>query len=508
MLALLLLAPTSFGRSYVVHSCKLPDGRPAPIDGWRSTGWSNYVWFDNACARGGALSAGLAGIAQPANQSDIGWGFESGDAPIRSYRIVRSGAPRGWNGAVSMVLFSSDNVNHPGTGTVVDYCAAYRGCAGVSGLLSRNSATIPEQSRAWYFTLGCGGATGVACALAAGNSDFGSLQIDSARFELDDSELPTASSVAGSLVQSGATSGNLHFEARDRISGVRRATIELDGVVVTETRPDANGGRCSEIGQAGGLPDFTYRRPCPERAQVELSLPQGALPPGTHSLRARVYDAAGNGLTVLGPREVSVAGVSATAAARLIPDRGDGLTARYGRRVRLGGELTTRAGAPIAGATIELTMSAPAAARSRRVVSVVTDAAGRYSLTTVARSSRSISLLHRASGAVADQRLTVRGPLRLAAKRRRVAPLGRMQLRGSIPTERIKRRATVAIKVRSGRGWRTIGLARSDRNGRFAFNYRFRRTRSASFVFRAVAVDSSDLPIAPQPSNRVRIRVG
>jgi hypothetical protein len=506
----LALAQSASAREYVVHSCKLPDGRSAPVDGWSPSGWSNYVWFSNDCAAGGAMAAGLGGVSQPGNRSDIGWSFDSGPAAIRSYRIVRSGVPRGWTGGVSMVLFSADQHNNPGEGRVVDYCAAFTGCSGISGVLERSTPKIPENSHGWFFTLGCGGSSTLFCLPAAGATDFGSLRIDSAQFTLDDSDQPMAGTPEGSLTTAGAVAGDIRFEASDKISGVRRATVEVDGRELVSTTPDPAGGRCAELWQSAGPPSFGYRRPCPARTQVELTLPPGAMPTGEHTLRVRVYDAAGNGVTAFGPRslEIKRGDLSAASAARFLPDGGRRLASAFGRNVLISGSLLANTGEPLPGASIELTDSAAATRRGLRTINLVTDAAGRYAYWIRATASRDLGLRHRPSGAALGQELTVRASIRLRARQGRVVPLGRMVLSGRLQTERTRRGASIAIKVRSNRTWRTVGLARSDTRGRFTFRYRFRRTRHARFTFRAVAIRSGDLAVSPRPSNRVRVRVG
>lgn len=506
----LAVVPPAQARDYVVHSCRTPAGLTAPTDGWETTGSSGYSWFANGCSGGGAMQAGLFGNSQPANLSNVGWGFASGPAPIRAYRIERRGEVHDASHSASMLLFSADSENTASGGHHVDYCAFYAGCSGISGLLVRALPAIPENSHSWYLTVGCGGSPGAFCALAPGRTDFGSLAISAATFTLDDSEQPTASRAEGSLTAVDAVAGDLTFVASDGVSGVRRATIEVDGREVVSVVPDDNRGHCAEVGQAGALPDFLYRRPCPERVQVEIALPAGLLAPGTHTLRARVFDAAGNAVTAFGPRqvEVKVEAVRELAPASLSPDGPLNPRASYGRRLRVSGVLRAGTGRPLPGEPVELTMTATAARRAVLRKTLVTDAAGRYEFWVKATASRRLALGHKASGASLEQRLTVRSAIRLRALRSRVAPLGRMRLSGRIQTERTRRGAAVAIKVLSSGRWRTVGIVRSDTRGRFAFSYRFRRTRHARFVFRAVALASGDLAVKAKPSNSVRIRVG
>lgn len=514
LIALALLvcsaATTAEAGEYRVYSCKLPDGRPAAADGWAPAGNAPYAWFDDGCHSGGALRAGLAGETQAANTSHIGWGFDSGPAEIDGYGIVRSGRIYGHVPGASTLLYSSDVKNAAGGGYSVDYCAAFTGCTALSGRLDRAGAQIPSGSRAWFLMVGCGGTAGAVCVPAPGAGEFGSIRIDSAVFTLRDDEQPSTEAVSGSLTAPGATAGELDFVATDQVSGIHRAAIEIDGVETVRSYPNTSGGRCVTVGLAGSVNDFTHRRPCPARQQVELSLARTALTSGLHTIRARVYDAAGNGITVFGPRVVSVATTGALAepgGARLTPDSRSVISA-HGKAVRLTGTLRSVAGSPLANQPVEATLSSTATAVGTRHMHAITDAAGRYEFDLKAASSRAVSLRHTASGATAGQRLIVRARLRLRARSTRVPPLGRMRLSGSIPTERTRRGASVAIKVRSGRTWRTVGVVRATTRGGFKFSYRFRRTRHATLRFRAVALKSSDLAVSPRASEPIRVRVG
>lgn len=510
VLALLACAApqVASANDYVVYSCRLPDGRAAATDGWTPNGSAPYVWFDNACSGGGTLRAGLAGDHQPANSSTVGWSFDSGAAEIAGYSIVRSGRIYGHTTGASMFFYTSDLENSGVGGHAVDYCAEYTGCSSVAGRLDRGRAQIPGGSHSWHVMVGCGGISGVNCVPAAGAPEFGSLRVDSAAFTLSDAGHPEAGGATGSLTDPGATSGDLSFVATDDISGVHRAAIEVDGAEVATSYPNTNGGRCVKLGLTPGVNDFQYRQPCPKSQQVDLSLPAGAVTPGTHTIRARVYDAAGNGFTAFGPRTVTSAGGSVTASsgARLVPDAAGPILATYGSIVKLTGTLRGSTGEPVAGASVSAALTSAAAATGRLDHAAITDGQGRYAFLFKATSSRAIALTYGA--ATLSQSLTVRATIKLRAVHPRVAALGRMRLTGSIPSARTRRGASVAIRVRSGRRWRTVGVVRASTRGAFRFSYRFRRTRHARLSFRAVALRSGDLAVSARPSRSTTIRVG
>ncbi|MBI2691590.1 MAG: hypothetical protein HYX29_06585 [Solirubrobacterales bacterium] len=509
MLATLVLATTASANEYVVYSCKTPSGAPAPTDGWSATGGASFGWAVDRCGSGGSLGAGMGGPSQPANVASIGWGFDSGAAPIRSYKIDRSGRVSGGGFGVSMFMFTANAQNDPNGGRQVDYCAAHLACQSISGSVTRDGASIPGGSRSWFFTMACGGYAGELCT-HPGSPDFGQVNVNSAAFTLEDDEQPSFAAVGGSLTADGASFGTIGFMASDDVSGIARATIEVDGSELVSIVPNANGGRCNRLGQAGATNDYLYRRPCPARQQVELTLPRNTLINGEHTIRARAYDAAGNSVTAFGPRRIQVTGslVTGLSAAKISADGSTDMVANYGRSVRINGTLRTNTGEPIAGARIESTFDSSAATRSRIGRAVHTDADGRFSISIRALANRTWALTNQDTGAKLTGKLKVRSRIALRTSRKRVRAFGKMRLTGGISSERAKNGASVAIKVKNGRRWRTVAVVRATRAGNFKFNYRFTRVSRTSLRFRAVALKSSDLTVAASPSRSVTIRVG
>jgi hypothetical protein len=509
LLAALVFASTATANEYVVYSCKTPSGAPAPTDGWSANGAASFGWAVDNCATGGSLRAGMGGLDQPTG-ARVGWGFDSGAAPIRSYSIVRDGRIDGGGWGTSMVLFAANAHNDEDGSRRVDYCAAHEGCSTVSGSVARDAMTIPGDSRGWFFTMTCGGYVGELCRHAESAPNFGELHVRAATFHLEDSDQPIVSNVGGSLSAEGASFGALSFNAIDDVSGIARATIEVDGAEHVSIVPNSNGGRCQRLGQAGATPDYLYRRPCPNRQQVELTLPRSSLTNGEHVIRVRAFDAAGNAVTAFGPRRIVVAGslVNGLSAAKFSIEGTRSLVANYGRAVQVNGTLRTNTGDAIAGARVEATFDSTAASRTRISRVVHTDADGRFSISTRALANRSWALVNHETGAKLTGKLKVRSRISLRAARKRVNAFGRMRLTGRLPSERAKHGASVAIKVKNGRRWRTVAVLRATREGHFKFNYRFTRISQATLRFRAVALRSSDLTVAARPSRTVAIRVG
>jgi hypothetical protein len=358
--------------------------------------------------------------------------------------------------------------------------------------------------------MGCGGYVDQSCTHAASAPDFGEVHVRSAAFTLADSDQPSANSASGSLTAEGASFGAISFVAHDQTSGIARATIEVDGAEIIGIVPNPDGGHCQRVGQAGATNDYLYRRPCPLRQQVELTLPRNTLTNGEHVIRARAYDAAGNGVTAFGPRRIQVTGstVNGLSAARISLDGPSSIVAKYGKSVRIAGTLHANTGEPLTGARIESTLDSKSATRARIARVVHTDGDGRFSFTVRALANRSYKISNADTGAQLTGKLKVKSRISLKAARKRVPSHGKMRLTGRIPSERAKHGASVAIKVKSGKRWRTISVVRTTRSGAFKFSYRFRRINHASLRFRAVALKSSDLTVSPTPSKSVRVRVG
>jgi hypothetical protein len=234
------------------------------------------------------MGAGLAGPSQPSNTAHVGWGFDSGAAAIRGYRIERDGRASGGGFGVSMLMYSANGEDLADPPHSVDYCAFYVGCSTLAGLLVRETPTLPGELHNWYISITCGGYADQSCTHTDQVPDFGEVHVRSAVFTLEDADQPSVSSVGGSLTAEGASFGALSYLASDDTTGIARATIESDGAEVIASVPNSNGGRCQRVGQAGSTPDYLFRRPCPARQQVELTLPRSALTNGEHVIRARV----------------------------------------------------------------------------------------------------------------------------------------------------------------------------------------------------------------------------
>lgn len=519
------VAPTpALAGSYKVYSCKTPSGSAAPTDGWSATGHAPFSSFSNDCTAGGSMRVVLGGLSQTVGASNVGWGFDSGGMRIVDYTIHRSGTSTATGNGTSGLLYSARQLNDPGGSRAVDYCATYLGCravgnpaAGASSpnRLHQSSAQLPADISAWFITFGCGGYVGFPCSPLTGHSTHGSVYVHAAEFTLADDESPSAVDVQGDLATRSTLSGDatVGFVARDAQSGIFRAMIEIDGAEQVSVTPNDYAGRCVRLGQAGAINDFLHRKPCPANQPVELTLPTETIADGPHRLRVRVHDAAGNAMTVVGPKQIHIenqpASLNASASARFESDTPTRFQTLYGKRRAIAGRLVDRAGGPLANDRVEVFERLSSAGASRKQVATIeTDRLGRYLYRPPATASRLVELVHQPSGSSHSTAQIVKSRILLRAFRSNVPAYGRLVLRGRIRSERSLRRVTVEIQARVGRRWQTVGVRRATVGGAFIYRYRLKRTANAKFRFRARVRRTSDLPVIPQPSRTVGVRVG
>ena len=289
---------------------------------------------------------------------------------------------------------------------------------------------------------------------------------------------------------------------------------------------DVTSGTPALVGAHDVACDVRLARPCPNLRRTAIR-PTG-LQVGRRTVVVRTIDAAGN-IADRGPFPVAVitpsdrgplngsgATESATLTARFAKGGGSARTVRYGRRVRVTGELRNVAGQPISGARLELvtTNRRPGAAPVlRRTVSTAAD--GSFGLTARGHASRTLTIgwkshLHDGFHTATDHlTLRTRAAATLRASTRRPL-LGRpVTLRGRlrVPASGV----TVILQGRragSGR-FTTFADATTRRSGRYSVAYRFRDpgSRGRRFAFRAKLKPGKRYPFETGYSRRVHVRV-
>jgi hypothetical protein len=272
------------------------------------------------------------------------------------------------------------------------------------------------------------------------------------------------------------------------------------------------------------------------------------LEPGTYVFRADVADAAGNtswttrradGTEMalrktpppVGPGQP--AGGSPEGASRALPRakarlfaklrwhhrRGPRLTVPFGTSAMLSGRLLSAAGAGLAGRSLRVVARPSRGALGRRRLDTVqTGAHGGFRLDLPPGPSRRITVSFPGEPGLSGARraalaLRVRGaailqaaPLRLRTGQS-VRLWGRVRTRGA-PLPRRGKLVAIQYYETAARRWRPVLVTRSDHDGRFRAQYRFRYvTGAAEIRLRAVVLAEERWPYAPGASRPVTVQV-
>jgi hypothetical protein len=252
-------------------------------------------------------------------------------------------------------------------------------------------------------------------------------------------------------------------------------------------------------------------------APYEASLPTTPFAPGTQTLTVTAVDGAGQATATT--RTVGIDaipnGAGAVRDAKLTGGFGSKLTSRhtvsYGRADRVRGRLTTAAGAPIAGAKLQISTRVVLPRSSfRPLTTAVTAADGTYSYLAPRGPSRQIKVDYTAFGGDAKPtasrlvRMSTKAGVRLTARKKGNLVRFSGRLRGGPkPTAGL---LVVLQGLQPGYGWRTFRTVRSSTGGRFETSYRFRTAARGTFRFRATVREQIGYAYSTGRSAEVRIR--
>jgi hypothetical protein len=374
------------------------------------------------------------------------------------------------------------------------------------------------------------------------------VSVSSAKFLLSDSSRPTATEVAGSILE-GAASGtaSLSFLVRDEEGpGVYGVVVKIDGDPIYDGTPNLNEGRCVTVGTAPeGSRQFEATQPCPQSVPVSVQVPTSSLGNGLHALTIEAEDAAGT-TAVVYSSTITVANHLAASAPDLTPptpapSRGPAngtpaseqarlttewtstktkhtpsahLATTYGNRQAVAGKLVSSAGASIAGATIEVSETASSVGATARPLTVAhTGADGRFTATLPpSLTSATITFAYRSHlgdpSPAATALLTVTMPAtitlnvipRITRQHHKITLSGRLS--GPIPPGGKQ----VVIEAREHGGtWVEFTDPDSKANGKFEASHRFKYAGPALYEFRAVCKHEADFPFSEGKSSIVSV---
>ncbi len=549
LLLLLLAVSTSQAGTYHVYSCTDPlTGKSLPTGNWKASGNGPT---SNTCATepiAGGLSVGA--IPQfPATKAT--WTFTaSPDTDIVRATLYRSATDSYrslayW--AAPEDEYTSSNAFDSCQGSGQDAPCTLGNpslsscerlsCYPASDLLSTPAANLPSSQLSLSMRCleaGCGG----------------SEILHSADITLEQDFSPTGSAVGGSLTTQAVLQGieDIRVSASDPGSGVFQAIFEIDGSVLARQTIDTNDGACQPYTTApDGENVFLSAMPCPQSVtNVDIPFNTAQVSDGVHQLTVLVSDAAGNTTAILNrtaafsnsgeyilqtqhqeqehrlaqelaTRGACNAGCDDHASLRSVRPKlsRKTITRRYAdSSLTLAGQLVDHAGAPIAGAEIELRQQPSyVGAQSELVATTETGPSGNWQFHIAHGPSRLLTVGYRARSKDPtyatqlqyDER--VLAPVVLSAPHR-VSAGQPLDFHGRLTGGYISPGGVlVSLEIYYGDKWREIALLRTKRGGTFSYPYTFAAVEPTTYYFRASVPSATVYPFAPASSKTTHIRL-
>ena len=365
---------------------------------------------------------------------------------------------------------------------------------------------------------------GAGCTLASGAAP--DIQLFGARLVLSSDIPPSATIVGGDLAASATISGTgtLLYDASSTVSGIQTAQLLVDGQVA------------ATASYAGACTDITWAAcPLTESAQ-QLTLDTSGLSDGTHEIALRVIDAAGNAVivgdhTLTTENRITVSSAptklrpsspppapaptpppcngvcdSRPALQRTGPASAALAGARSASRsaVTLTGRLLSHAGAPIAGAQLQLLEQPAAVGLSGRTLAATTTATnGTWSFRAPIGPSRTLTVVYlehlsdSTSAATLTYREIVSAPVTLrGAHRARIGQ--RIVFHGDLPGGYIPAGGDlVAMQILYAGQWRTIDLIRTNAGRALRLRLPVRRRPRRRLRLPRTGPGELELPLRP-----------
>jgi hypothetical protein len=514
--------------TYKIWNCNPPGHTGQPIGSWKFDAAANVTGF-NACAGGGGFGFQVPGTSP--------WAYAGSTSSV----YVARPAARSAVGILRLKLWFSSWLGGSGAPAFIN-----SGVVGIASPPGGDYSVLPWTGPLFAtdndfvdLRLFCStGGNGSDCHF----SQTRVLEVLGSEIELYEAVAPEAEIVGGTLLSAEAQrdTRQLTFRAVDDDSGVARVEARLDGRIVGVRDFTTDAQHC-------GFADF---HACSPTEAGELNVDTRGLADGSYTLELRTVDAAGNVAIAQAPSKIQIKNaIDEPAGDKLVPvspapapsppaakddakDNGTSapvvvhLTARagaqrtvrvaYGKRIAVRGKLTDEAGRPLGNTDLHvLVQNRMAAASLADKGTLRTRPDGTFVYITPIGPSRMIRFAYRAVegareyAATTEVTLLVRASAKLRATPKRVRN-GRSvrftgRLRGTpFPTTG----KLVDLQAKVGSKWRTFQVVRADRNGRFAYRYRFTRTfQPLNYRFRARIRLETSYPYQTGSSNQVRVQV-
>lgn len=191
---------------------------------------------------------------------------------------------------------------------------------------------------------------------------------------------------------------------------------------------------------------------------------------------------------------------------------------KYGKRLKVSGELVGADGRGVSNASVSLISTYfSGSSKAKDEIAVTTDASGGFSATLPKGPGRSVVAVfegdRRYLGASSPSaKASVKSKVNLKVPKvvdadRGLTFAGKLKAKGAMLGKRGKR---LEIQVLVGKRWKTVGRSiRASRKGRFKLPYRFTATytRPVDYTFRAVVLKESGFPYLPSKSKKRTVTV-
>jgi hypothetical protein len=498
-IGLCALVPASApGASYAVWSCRGPEGSALSTRAW-SAG-IDPAGTSDTCADAGSLRAALLAGDGPSGLVR-GWRFLlPAGATISGYRLeLAASTAASDNPAAFQAGVAADA---PLAVAGIDAGCPASGCTFgtfASPLDPGNLLTRDADSHGLVVGVRCGAILGCPAAKEDDGTVRAQARLFRSRVDIRDDALPA---IAPGTVTTDTTTAvaTVAADVSDAGGGVAAVALQVDGVEVERTATRT----CRE--------PYTEPAPCPGLVTASFVMDAGALAAGTHDVRVRGVDAAGNVITGPAMALAAVARPSTPggpvtidrpvpiAPAPVVITTARAAIALGGNGAKVTGVVRTPAGAPVAGAKVSVRGRAFGVYRSvlRKERELITDAAGRFSLP-VAAPSRILRLdVDDATNRAVDplevdllQRLkiTVKVPDRSLHNGSRMTLRARIGGAGAGTAGKV-----VLVQSIVGGEWATVASVQAGRDGTAVWRYRFRgTTRPALYRFRVRVERAGDV---------------
>jgi len=479
----LVIADNVQAGTYIIRSCNVPGSAKAPVGPWKWEYAYHSVGFDD-CSSGGGFGFAFHNQSIMTRVSSAALLLEretSGPKSAVAIRRVKLWLTARLSGTGSF-LYVVTRTSTSGSSTQTDVFGPPGGDTLTDPIVS---PVLPVNTKAYRVALACSGSSWDDCY----PTNRRPLEIRGAEVTLEEEAVPTASITGGTAVAGGSQSGlrSVSYVGKDDESGVAKIEALLSDTVVGSR--DLR-GECSYADIAA----------CPSSGSGDLIVDTRGVPDGSHPLRLRATDAAGNSSVVQAMGPVRVANGSATRlTARYAATSRRTLTTAYGKRVSISGRLTDSSGRALRNAQVQVQHRlaiAGADTRDRGVVS--TDGDGRWSYSLRKNvSSRDLKFRYGSSSAVLRLKVRAAAVFRVSLGGTLVRYGGRVL---SKPLPNRKMRVFVQGRAK-GASWQTFATPRANRRGRFSGRYRLRvRRPGVTLQFRVRVRAARDYPFAPGSS--------